>query len=278
MLDGSSVSLTYFEERIWLFLSFCSNLRALKWKLFFLISAGFQGNNSLDVCIPSETVIIVVTLPMSKAEFFSDESTFISSVATAANCVPANVKILSVEETSTRAFRTVTARALLVNSVQVTTSILIYKEQQTPVIDQSFLNSELSKFGMPNGSVVFLNSSVPVLNSTVVMISTTALNGSGNGSTSNIPIGPIVGGILGLAVLVAGAAFIQRRNIKVCQVVDIALAVLEQILLHVADTRGEAKHYDSSFFFCYYYSGTLLFFSVHFAMNFTGTDLLVFSF
>ena len=119
MLDGSSVSLTYFEERIWLFLSFCSNLRALKWKLFFLISAGFQGNNSLDVCIPSETVIIVVTLPISKADFFSDESRFISSVATAANVVPANVKILSVEETSTRAFRTVTARTLLGNSVQV---------------------------------------------------------------------------------------------------------------------------------------------------------------
>ena len=167
---------------------------------------GFQGNNSLDSCSLSETVFILVTLPMSKAEFLSVEAKYIESVAITAGVVHANVKILSVKEISTRMMA---LRLLLATSVSVQTSVLLDSGQQTHIGNQTVLNTNLNRNGLPS-SVLVAQNVVPSLVNGSADVSTPVPIGSG----SNAPIG-IVAGCVGGAIVLAVCAFLAHQHFRV---------------------------------------------------------------
>jgi hypothetical protein len=132
-------------------------------------------------------------LPMSKAWLITKQDMYISSVATTAGVARENVKILSIDEVSTRSSRISTERLLLGVSVSVQTSVIIVAGQQTYIKDQTVLNSNLNTNGLPSGTI-FVQSPSVVKETTPAP----ALGGS------NLPLGPIVGGAIGLLVFVAG--------------------------------------------------------------------------
>ena len=83
------------------------------------ICAGYQRNSSLSICTSYETVVIVVTLPMSQAAFLASEERYIRSISTTAGVSPADVKILSINEISSRTFGVL--RLLLATAFRVQT-------------------------------------------------------------------------------------------------------------------------------------------------------------
>jgi hypothetical protein len=203
-------------------------------------NAAIQGSNSPSSCSKSDIVqaiVIMVTLPMTKTTFIANEDKYIASVATSAGVSQENVKILNVEEVSTRTSRIVSARLLLAISVQVQTSILTPIGQPTHIEDQSVLNSNLIRNGLPSGTLVVQYTYLSVMNITTPAASaepvgsgtsraeTPSVNvttpapwpgatkvetASGSAASSNVPIGAIAGGAVGFLALVT-AIFLAWR-------------------------------------------------------------------
>jgi hypothetical protein len=167
------------------------------------MDAAIQENSISASCPQSETLVIVVMLPMSKSSFIEKEDMYINSVATTAGVTRENVKILSIDEVSVRSARIVTGRLLLEVSVHVQTSVIIAVGQQTYIKDQTVLNSNLNKNGLPSGTLV-------VQNPTVVNV-TAPVSGPGD-SSSNVPVGAIVGGVVGISVLLAALLVPRLRK------------------------------------------------------------------
>jgi hypothetical protein len=162
--------------------------------LFYYDDTAIQENSISDSCSQSETIVIVVMLPMSKTIFVAKEGLYISSIATTAGVSSENVKILSIDEVSTRSSRIVTGRLLLEVSVNVKTSVILAVGQQTYIKDQTVLNSNLNKNGLPSGTLVVQNPSVVNV--------TTPVSVSGD-LFSNFPVGAIIGGVVGIFVFLA---------------------------------------------------------------------------
>jgi hypothetical protein len=196
-----------------------------------VFNAGIQGNSSQGPVscfkLHFETVVIIVTLPMSKTAFAAIEDKYIFSVATTARVDRENVKILNINEISTRFSRFVTGRLLLSAAVQVQTSILIEIGQQTNIKDQTVLNINLNKNGLPSSTLQIFDSSQVVSTTPAPVV-----GGSGSGSNAatlpsqtaeaasasskaEVPIGPIVGGTVGFAFLLT-CLYLVRRHYKVC--------------------------------------------------------------
>ncbi len=128
-------------------------------------------------------IVIMVNLPMTKTDFLANQDIYIVSVAKTAGTNPENVKILSVEEVSARSLKIISARLLLATFVRVKTSVLISASQQNNIKDQSLLNSNLNKNGLPSG--------ILVIQYTSVLDATTpapALEGSGSSGLQHRPI------------------------------------------------------------------------------------------
>jgi hypothetical protein len=168
---------------------------------------GTQGNSILAYCsLPSETIVLMISLPMTKTAFVAIQDIYIASVATTAGVIRENVKILSIDEVSTRSSRIIAGRFLLSASVRVQTSVLIPVGQQTSIQDQTALNRNLNKNGLPSGTLVVQNTYTSTANTT-----TLTPGGSGGSGTeaavvpasSNVPIAAIVGGAVGFSALLA---------------------------------------------------------------------------
>jgi hypothetical protein len=167
---------------------------------------------------------------MTKAAFIAIEDRYIASVAATANVLPQNVMILSIDEISTTPSRMITRMLLRGISIHVQTMILIAVGQQTNIEDQSVLNTNLNKNGLPSGTLGMqqMNSAVTVtVAAALVTITTPAPGGSGllgaatasgSAASSNIPIGAIVGGVGGAAVLsvVTFLALRYKKKIEAC--------------------------------------------------------------
>lgn len=182
-----------------------------------------QGNSLSASCLLSETIIIIISLPMTKSAFMTNQALYIASIAKTAGVLVENIKILSVDEVSSRSLRTVSGRLLLAASVRVLTSILIPVGQQTSIKDQAVLNSNLNQNGLPSGTLVVQdasgytsasNTATPSPNAGVSLPEAA----SGSATSSNIPIGAIVGGAGGFLVLLAATVLMLRykRNCMAC--------------------------------------------------------------
>jgi hypothetical protein len=99
-------------------------------------------------------MIVTISLPMTKTAFTAIQEKYIECVAKTADVIPEHVKILSVNEVSTRSSRITTGRLLLATSVHVQTSVLVPMGQQARLGDQTALNSNLIKNGLPSGTLV----------------------------------------------------------------------------------------------------------------------------
>ena len=159
----------------------------------------------------------MVSLPMTKTAFVAIQDMYIASVATTAGVVRENVKILSIDEVSTRSSVIITGRSLLTSSVRIQTSVLIPVGQQTSIQDQSLLNNNLNKNGLPSGTLVVQSTYTSTANTTVLTPGGSGASGTEVASVSgaaSLPIAAIVGGAVGFSALVAFTllAFRYTRN------------------------------------------------------------------
>ena len=171
--------------------------------------------NSTPVsCSIAETVVILVTLPMSKSSFLEAEDRYIASVAMTAGVTIDNVQIISVNEISAR-------RLLLATYVNVQTSVQIASGQQSAIQDQSLLNINLNLNGLPSGTVTLLSANLPVSGAITPAPSkageATEPDSSGV-SAPTIQIGAIVGSIVGFAAFFACAFLYYQRARNVVRV------------------------------------------------------------
>jgi hypothetical protein len=180
-------------------------------------NAGSQGDSVSASCSQFETIIIMVTLPMTKAAFLTKENLYIASVATTAGVNRENVKVLSIDEISSRSLRSYTGRLLLAAYVQVQTSVLVPIGQQPYIKDQLVLNSNLNNNGLPSGTVVVQHLYPSVGSGTTPAPGPGDSVGeeTGSAATSNAPIGTIVGGAVGFLILLVGS-FLALRFRKNC--------------------------------------------------------------
>ena len=184
-----------------------------------MANAGYQENSSLTSCSKSVDIVILVVLPMSKNAFMAAEQGYIESVAATAGVIKENVKILDIEEISTRASKAFALRMLLGTSVSVTTSVLLASGQQTYIQDQSVLNSNLLKNGLPSGTLAVQSNNTQsadsVTSSSATTVSPYSSGSDSSATTSNNPIGAIVGGAVGGLVLIAVVVLIGRKRNQV---------------------------------------------------------------
>ena len=157
---------------------------------------------------------------MSQTEFIAFEGLYIESVATASGANPENVKVLSINEVSTR--RLTHVRLLLTTAVSVQTSILLVGTQKAYIEDhsveyQTALNRNLMNNGLPAGTLLIESTGTSVLGSNSTTPSPKNFDNSlasGNASKSNVPITTIVGAVVGFLIFIAGAVMIRRVMIK----------------------------------------------------------------
>ena len=184
-----------------------------------MVNAGYQENSGLTSCSKSVDIVILVVLPMSKNAFMAAEQGYIESVAATAGVIKENVMILDIEEISTRAFKALALRMLLGTSVSVTTSVLLASGQQTYIQDQSVLNSNLLKNGLPSGTLAVQSNNTQsadsVTSSSATTVSPYSSGSDSSATTSNNPIGAIVGGAVGGLVLIAVVVLIGRKRNQV---------------------------------------------------------------
>eukprot|EP00291_Cryptomonas_curvata_P014552 CAMPEP_0172154500 /NCGR_PEP_ID=MMETSP1050-20130122/2073_1 /TAXON_ID=233186 /ORGANISM="Cryptomonas curvata, Strain CCAP979/52" /LENGTH=288 /DNA_ID=CAMNT_0012823231 /DNA_START=411 /DNA_END=1277 /DNA_ORIENTATION=- len=163
---------------------------------------------------------------MTKTAFIAKEDMYIASVASTAGVNRENVKVLGIEEVSARSSRIITGRLLLATSVHVQTSVLIPVGQQTNIKDQSLLNTNLNKNGLPSGTLVVQYTYTSATNLT------TPAPGSGGSepeavpaAASNVPIGAIVGGAVGFStfIFITLLALRYRRSNTVLDITLLAL-------------------------------------------------------
>jgi hypothetical protein len=185
-----------------------------------MFDAGIQGSGSPTSCAQTENVVIVVTLPMSRTVFIAIEDKYIASVATTAGVIRENVKILSIDEISGRSSKILTRRLLLATSVRVQTSVLIEIGQRSNIKDQSVLNSNLNKNGLPSGTLIVQSTYLPADYTTTPAPGAGSFAGSGSdaASASDFPIGAIVGGTVGFSGLLVFSILAHRlrKRYKAC--------------------------------------------------------------
>jgi hypothetical protein len=185
-----------------------------------VFGVGIQGNKSRVSCSKSEnveTIVILVTLPMTKAVFLSNQDRYIASVAATAGVLPENIKIVSIDEISTRSSRIITARLLLATSVIVQTSVLIAVGQKTSIKDQSILNSNLNGNGLPSGTLVVQDADKSVADVTTPVpwpIGLGAQTAPASAASPNVQIYAIIGGTVGLCALIAITFLVLRLRKK----------------------------------------------------------------
>jgi hypothetical protein len=144
---------------------------------------------------------------MSKTEWISASDRYIYSVAQTAEVNEDNVRILRVEETSSRAFEKKAAdRLLLASSVNVITSILIGCKQPKCALDQTLLNDNLRRNGLPHSNMI-----LPYQFEYDAGVSVSA--------SSSSPIGPIIGGVVGFSVLLCLCLFRRILGSKVTHLI-----------------------------------------------------------
>ncbi len=201
-------------------------------------NAGNQGNSIPASCSQSEIIVIVVTLPMTKSVFIANEDMYIASVAVTAGVLRENVKILSIDEVSTRSSRIITGRLLLAASVRVQTSVQIAAGQQTNIKDQTVLNSNLNKNGLPSGTLVVQYNYVSGVSITTPAPGTGGSDpGASNAASSNVPLGAVVGGAVGFSVLLAGSILALRwRKKHVVRSTVFAPLLLKRKINYVGDS------------------------------------------
>ena len=168
-------------------------------------------------CSQPETVrvILEIILLMTKSAFLSLEAQFISSVAATAGVGSENVVVLDIVELSTRSLRIMTRRALLATSVKVQTAVQVPYGHQAYLQDQSLLNSNLNKNGLPSGTLV--------MNSTIPGLTTPAPFSSPAAGSDAVPISAIIGGVVGLCafVILLTAVFRRASLADVCRRVKV---------------------------------------------------------
>jgi hypothetical protein len=167
-----------------------------------LASAGIQEKSSLASCSKSETILITVTFPMTRSAFIANEYSYISSVATTAGVVRENVKVLSIDEVAMQTSRKIIRLLLLAVSIHVQTSILVAIGQKTNLQDQVLLNSNLQKYGLPNGTLLIQNINSTLIGDTQLGGPVVDTMGSTAASAGSNTIGAIIGGAGGFTVLI----------------------------------------------------------------------------
>jgi hypothetical protein len=197
--------------------------------------AGFQEDVPLTSCQPSEILVFVVALPMSKTEFIASEDKYIQSIATTARISRGGVKILRVDEIPST--RMMALRLLLAAAIRVETSVTLANGQPTDIQNLTVLNANLYSNGLPRGALVVQSPQTTTsspLGSQAVNLNTldsqanktTAPNlgitGSGTPQPDNSASGDpglTMGGIIGIvvgagAVLTFLGAFFRYRFLK----------------------------------------------------------------
>ena len=188
-------------------------------------NAGFAGDGTVCSAFESQSsgtasLIMLVTLPMTPAEFEADENKYIISVAAAASVATSSVEILNVTAVSIRRVYGTTMRALMSTSVQVKTSISSTTEQEI-LISQGTLNANLVQNGLPSGSLTILYNTSSVASAQEIQSSK---------SSSSVTVG-IIAGIAVLLVAVAAIGSVYRRQMKVFRYFNI----------HTLNTQAQKK-------------------------------------
>ena len=152
---------------------------------------------------------------MSQAEFIAIEKIYIDCVAATAGVDPENVEILGIDEVSTRKFTAV--RLLLATAVRVQTSVLLPVARQNDIEDQSALNRNLNKNGLPSGTLVVqstnssgFGTSAPAL----VASFASPMPESGNALVSNVYLTIIVGSVVGFVAVLIFGVVVHRLILK----------------------------------------------------------------
>jgi hypothetical protein len=92
---------------------------------------------------------------MSKTDFQANDKAYIASIAAFTGCVVfENVKILRIDEISTRSSRHTAGQLRMAVSVRVQTLVLIAIEQLPNIHDEYLLNSNLNRYGLPSGRLI----------------------------------------------------------------------------------------------------------------------------
>ena len=178
--------------------------------------AGYAGDGT--VCTDSgsqssetASLIILVILPMTLAEFVMDEDKYIIIVATTASVPTSSVKILNVTTVSTRRTYGSTKRSLMSTSVQLKTSIYSTTDNEIQ-LNQATLNAILMLNGLPIGTLTIIsNMSVPT--------STSSQEVSSSERSTSLSVGVIVGiaviSVLFMAIIGLGIWKVKYLNLPV---------------------------------------------------------------
>ena len=125
---------------------------------------------------------------MTRTAFKAMQDTYIESIATTAGVSRENVKIVSVEEVSTQSSRNHhTDRLLLAISIHIQTSVLLPMGQQARLSDQTVLNRNLNKNGLPSGSIVVQYMYTSAANTTTTPRPQAVLSAASTSTPSNVP-------------------------------------------------------------------------------------------
>ena len=157
---------------------------------------GYSGDGTTCTSsgsLNTATLIILVTLPMSVAEFVADEQKYILSVASAASVQASSVQILNFTAVSTRRMYGVTRRSLMSTAVQVKTLISSTTES-TILISEQNLNTNLNENGMPGGLLI-------ILSNITGSRATSATESSSSNPAASLSAGAIAGIAVGFFML-----------------------------------------------------------------------------
>jgi hypothetical protein len=168
-----------------------------------IFDAGIQENL---FCKSSETIIIMVTLPMTKNAFLDKKEKYILSVATTAGVSYENVKIIRIDEVSTRSFRAVTGKLRFATHVNVHTSVLTAVGNHIYFNEKSVLNIYLNINGLPSAALIVQKSSISSVDVTTPPPAPLASD-----NTSNLPMPLIAGSAGGFFVLLAVIVCLVRQ-------------------------------------------------------------------
>ena len=184
---------------------------------------GIQSNRNRSFCSKSETVVIVVTLPISKSEFEDRQAAYILSIAETADVDPENVMVLGVNEIASRAASKAAVRLLLASFVQVKTSVIVASGQAGRQWLQNLvlLSSNLNSNGLPSGTLTEILPDVPAglispgnfTTGASPFNVTPTIRGSST-AQSSFPLGAVVGGILGSLGFLSMLMLLARERFK----------------------------------------------------------------
>ena len=201
----------------------CILQHTLQFLMLLVTFAGNQSNSTLLPCTQLQAHVITVSLPLSKVAFITVEDLYIASVAATAGVIVENVKIISLQEFSSRALLSTWQLLSASLSVQVQTSVLMSSLsglQSNNIEDQSILNRNFNKNGLPSGQLVLSLADAKSSASTPVPVSNGASaaadSPSGPASSSSLHLlNMIIGPIIFIIVVAAGfGGFFAFRHYK----------------------------------------------------------------